>query len=136
MFATTNSPMGMTMGITVNKTVVGPSVVPIPYPSMGQGEMFNPATLFPTVLIQGFMSAVMGSMIAMTEGDEAGEAGGVVSGLVSGPAYVEVGSPSVILGGRPAATQLSTFGTNGDPASNDPAATQVSPSCTNVLFAP
>jgi hypothetical protein len=133
MFATTNSPMGMTMGITVNKTVVGPSVVPIPYPSMGELEMFDPATLFPTVLVQGFMSAVESSMTMMTTGDEAGELGGVVSELVSGPAAVIMGSVSVIMGGRPAATMTSIYTTNGFPVANATAA-QISPSCTNVMI--
>jgi len=135
MFATTNSPMGMTMGTTVNNTLVGPSVVPTPYPSIGEGMMFNPGTLVPNVLLGGFMAATALSMIAMTEGDTAGMLGGVVSGMMMGPAAVAVGSPTVILGGRPAATMLSMYTSNGFPVANTVAA-QISPSCPNVIFAP
>ncbi len=121
------------MGITVNKTP--PVAVPIPYPSIGQGFMFNPGTLFPKVLIQGFMSATMTSMITTTLGDIAGAMGGVVSNVVAGPAQVVMGSPSVLMGGKPAATQLSMYISNGAPLSNT-LANQVSPSCSNVIIAP
>ena len=133
MFATTNSPSGTTLGITVNKTP--PAAVPIPYPSIGQGSMFNPATLFPKVLVQGFMTATVTSTIATTLGDVAGTLGGVVSNVVAGPAQIIMGSPSVLLGGKPAATQLSNYVSNGAPIGNT-VANQVSPSCTNVIFAP
>ena len=135
MFATTNSPSGSTIGITVNKTPVGPVVVPVPYPSIGQLMMFDPSTLFPKVLIHGFMSAVLMSKTTMTTGDTAGVLGGVVSGTVMGPAQVTLGSPKVMMGGKPAATQLSMYITNGSPVGNAPA-NQVSPSCPNVIFAP
>lgn len=133
MFATTNSPSGTTMGITVNKTP--PAAVPIPYPSIGQGPMFNPATLFPKVLVQGFMQATVTSTIAVTLGDAAGTLGGVVSNVVAGPAQVVMGSPSVLMGGKPAATQLSMYISNGAPITNT-VANQVSPSCSNVMIAP
>lgn len=135
MFATTNSPMGQTLGITVNKTLVGPAVVPIPYPSMGQLMMFDPGTLFEKVLVQGFMSAVLMSKTTMTTGDTAGTLGGVVSGTMMGPAAVVLGSPTVLMGGKPAATQLSMFTTNGSPVANA-TAVQVAPSSATVMFAP
>ena len=134
MFATTNSPLGMTTGITVNKTPVGPAVVPIPYPSIGQLMMFDPSTLFPKVLIQGFMSAVLMSKTTLTMGDTAGVLGGVVSNTIMGPAQVTTGSSKVMMGGKPAATQLSMYITNGSPVGNS-VANQVSPSCPNVMFA-
>jgi len=42
MFATTNSPDGQTMGVTVNKTQVGPTVVTILYSSIGQLQLLTP----------------------------------------------------------------------------------------------
>ena len=134
MFATTNSPTGMTSGTTVNNTLVGTSVVPTAYPSLGQVLMFDPGTLFETVLVQGFMSAVLNSKTTITSGDEAGTLLGVVSGTMIGPAEVTSGSLTVLMGGKPAATQLSTYNTNGSPVGNA-VASQTGASCTNVTIA-
>jgi uncharacterized Zn-binding protein involved in type VI secretion len=134
MFATTNSPDGKTTGVTVNKTQVGPAQVPIPYPSIGQLQQFDPGTLFAKVLIQGFQAAVMMSKTTATMGDEAGSVGGVMSGKASGPAQVISGSSKVMMGGKPAATQASSYTSNGSPVFNT-VAVQDTASCTNVQFA-
>jgi hypothetical protein len=96
--------------------------------------MFDPGTLFEKVLIQGFMSAVLMSKTTMTTGDTAGALGGVVSGTMMGPAAVVLGSTKVLMGGKPAATQLSMYTTNGSPVANA-TAMQTAPSCSNVMIA-
>jgi hypothetical protein len=133
MFATTNSPMGMTMGITVNLTPTPAGPVPIPYPSIGHLMMFDPGSLHSSVLIQGFMATKMGSKTIMTLGDTPGVNGGVVSGKFGGPASILTGSTCVFMGGVPAGTMLSLYGSNGEPVMNT-VANQISPSCTNVMI--
>jgi hypothetical protein len=57
--------------------------IPIPYPNIGKSSDANggPAT----VQIEGKMPMVKGAQYAMSSGDEAGSAGGVVSGSIKGP---------------------------------------------------
>lgn len=74
-------------------------------------------------------------MIATTQGDIAGGGRGLVSNIVSGPAQVLIGSPSALLGGKHAVTQLSSYASNGSTLGNT-AANQVAPSCSNVMCAP
>jgi hypothetical protein len=63
-------------------TPAGP--VPIPYPNVGQSADTSggPAT----VTVDGGMPMIKGAKYRTTSGDEAGSAGGVVSGTVKGEA--------------------------------------------------
>jgi len=66
----------------VCKTPVGPSVIPIPYPNIGQAA---DTTGGPTsVTVDGKMPMVKGAKYATSSGDEAGTAGGVISGKTKG----------------------------------------------------
>ncbi len=66
----------------VCKTPTPGGPVPIPYPNTGKSAdtIAGP----PTVTIEGNMPAVKGAKYAVTTGDEAGSAGGVVSGVIKG----------------------------------------------------
>ena len=63
----------------------------------------------------------------MSQGDEAGVAGGVISGMNMGPMKVSVASTKVFAAGAPVVTQLKTTSHNGTNA-NAPPGTVVAPS--------
>ena len=74
--------------------------VPIPYPNMAMPPMGNPATM--KVLICGMPALTKASKITISSGDEAGLAGGVVSGKNMGAAEFILSSLVVQLEGNPA----------------------------------
>jgi len=59
----------------------------------------------PSIKINGFEVANIGSIIAVSSGDEAGTCGGVISGTIKGPAEFLTGSPNVFFEGLPALRQ-------------------------------
>lgn len=61
----------------VCKTPVGPSVVPIPYPNMGQSADTTKGPK--SVTVDGQMPMVKGALYSTSTGDEAGTLKGVVS---------------------------------------------------------
>ncbi len=66
----------------VCKTPVGPSVVPIPYPNLGQSADTSKGPK--SITINGQMPMVKGAKYAMSSGDEAGVAKGIISGKIKG----------------------------------------------------
>ncbi len=74
--------------------------VPIPYPNIAMPMMGNPATM--KVLICGMPALTKASKMPMSNGDQAGVAGGVVSGKMMGPTEFILGSMVVKLEGNPA----------------------------------
>jgi len=74
--------------------------IPIPYPNMGMPQTGNPSTT--KVMINGMPALTKASKIQPTNGDQAGTAGGVVSGKIMGPAEYIMGSTKVKLEGNPA----------------------------------
>lgn len=118
------------------KTPVGPAVVPIPYPNIGQVNMANPQTLASKILICGFPAATTNTELMMTQGDEAGVLGGVISGIIMGPGKFKLGSGSVKISGMPAVYMGSMIGLNGTASANCPAGYQTVPSQVIVQVAP
>lgn len=111
-------------------TPAGP--VPTPFPNMG---MCATATgTVPTVLIENMESIVVGSKIPSSMGDEAGVAGGVVSGVNVGPITFMTGSSKVMVKGKPLVVLTSTTAHNGSSA-NMPGGVVVAPSQAKVLAA-
>lgn len=106
MFANTQMG-GMDMGFPdVCLTPAGPAMVPIPYPNMGMGPMavgFNPKLFFSAT-----PSHNLGTVVPMTNGDNAGVAMGVASGMVMGPDRHLLGSFKVFSGVMPA-TRLTSM---------------------------
>jgi len=106
MFANTQMG-GMDMAFPdVCLTPAGPAMVPIPYPNMGMGPMavgFNPKLFF-----GGTPSHNLGTVVPMTNGDNAGVAMGVASGMVMGPDRHLLGSFKVFSGVMPA-TRLTSM---------------------------
>ena len=74
--------------------------IPIPYPNIAMPMMGNPCTM--KVLISGMPALTKASKLPMSNGDQAGVAGGVVSGKMVGPTEFIMGSLKVKLEGNPA----------------------------------
>jgi len=68
----------------VCKTPTPGGPVPIPYPNLGKSADTTGGP--PTVKTDGCMPMVKGATYVVTTGDEAGSAGGVVSGVTKGEA--------------------------------------------------
>jgi hypothetical protein len=113
-------------------TPAGP--VPMPYPNTAMLMQANPATCTLKVKIMNQPALTKQSVIPMTSGDEAGSAGGVISGEIKGPAQFKKGSIKVKFEGQPAAFQTCPMGHNGTNA-NVPAGMHTAPSQTKVLVA-
>ena len=96
---------GMNMAMPdVCKTPAQPPVgmVPIPYPNMAQLPVALPVTACLKVLISGGFAHNLLTMIPVSNGDEAGLLGGVVSQVFIGPSKHLMGSTGVLYGGMPA----------------------------------
>ena len=81
-------------------TPAGPAVVPIPYPNMAQSPLGTPPCV--TILFAAAPAHNLGTVVPMTNGDEAGVALGVASGTVMGPSRHITAAFSVLLKGMPA----------------------------------
>lgn len=89
---------GMSMAVPdVCKTP--PFAVPVPYPNMGNNAMAIP-TYF-TIMINAMPELNIGSMYAITNGDEAGAMGGVASQIIVGMGRPTLGSQMYFVGGMP-----------------------------------
>ncbi len=82
----------------VCKTPSPAGPVPIPYPNLAESS--NVAKGSKKVKIQGKMAAVKGSNYSTSVGDEAGSAGGVVSGKTKGKAEFILNSFDVKIEGK------------------------------------
>lgn len=110
--STTMAGMGTTTGPTdVCKTPAGTAVVPVPYPNIAMLPM---AIKTPVKIFAVKKPPIhLASSVPSTTGDEAGTLGGVVSGVVKGPASFTVGSPTVLFEGMPVVRLTSTTIQNG-----------------------
>jgi hypothetical protein len=99
MFANTQM-MGLDTGfpdVCLTPTPAGP--VPIPYPNIAAGPMGVPAVY--NVLMMGTPTHNMGTSVPMTNGDNAGVATGVASGMVMGPSRHLTAAFTTLVGGAP-----------------------------------
>lgn len=99
MFANTQM-MGIDTGfpdVCLTPTPAGP--VPIPYPNIAAGPMGVPAAY--NVLMMGTPTHNMMTSVPMTNGDNAGVATGVASGVVMGPSRHLTASFTTLVGGAP-----------------------------------
>jgi hypothetical protein len=115
------------------KTPTPVGTIPTPYPNTAQLMQANPTTCPTKVTIMNQAPITKQTMIPMTSGDEAGAAGGVVSGMIKGPAQPKTGSIKVKFEGNPAVYQTCMWGQNGTNA-NAPAGIQATPSQTKVII--
>ncbi|MFC3680117.1 DUF4150 domain-containing protein [Bacterioplanoides pacificum] len=94
-------------------TPIGPAMVPIPYPNISMCMMAIPPTTAMKVLISGGPAHNLGTKIAMSNGDQPGVGGGVVSHMIMGPTKYLMGATATMIGGKPAARLSSMTGHNG-----------------------
>ncbi len=130
MFALTMG-AGQTMGMPdtcLTPTPVGPT--PVPYPNIAMTSMCPGAAM--TTLMGGTPTVNQQATIALSSGDEAGLATGVVSHLIKGPNCWFLGSTSVIVGGSPCMRLTSTGGCNAMGTTPNGASTCIAPSQTFV----
>ncbi|NUP07443.1 MAG: DUF4150 domain-containing protein [Polyangiaceae bacterium] len=130
--ATKQGGMAQAMPDTCKTPAPPAAPVPIPYPNVGQLMQANPGTCPKKVKILNQPPLTTQSVIPMSTGDEAGSAGGVVSGMFKGPVQFKKGSAKVKIEGQPVTFLTCTTGHNGTNA-NAPVGTLVSPSQTKVL---
>jgi len=90
--------------VCLTPTPAGP--VPIPYPNIAMGPTAIPSVL--NVLFMATPAHNMATTTPLTNGDNAGVAMGVASGLVMGPSRHLTGSFGVLVGGMPA-TRLTSM---------------------------
>ncbi|MCB1919988.1 MAG: DUF4150 domain-containing protein [Candidatus Competibacteraceae bacterium] len=105
MFAN-NQTMGVDFGFPDVCLTPTPLPTPIPYPNFAISSMGAPAAY--TVLFGGAPAHNLGTVISMTNGDNAGINMGVASGTVMGPSRHLTGAFTVLVEGMPA-TRLTSM---------------------------
>ncbi len=128
MFANTQM-MGLDLAfpdVCLTPTPGGP--VPIPYPNTAAGPTAIPNV--PHVLFANAPAHNLGTVIPMTQGDNAGVGTGVASGTVMGPSRHVTGATTALVGGMPATRMTSVTMQN----STNAVGARVAPSQLKVLI--
>ena len=107
-----------------------PFAIPAPFPNIALSMMAIP-TVF-NQFIMGMPAHNLMTMDAISNGDEAGAMGGVVSQIIVGPSRHIMGSTNVFCGPAPATKMLDPTAQNG-PAPNA-VGTMLSPSQIKVMY--
>jgi len=110
--------------------------IPIPYPNMAMLEQALISTMSESVKIGGFNAATVQTEIPMSEGDDAGVSGGVMSGTFAQGCKFKIGSESVKWEGQQAVYQGCLIGHNNTSNPNMPAGNQIVPSQETVTIGP
>jgi hypothetical protein len=108
-----------------------PSPIPIPYPNTAQVVMAQQTST--KVKIENMDAVVENSEIPMSNGDEPGVAGGVISGTIMDKAVFKIGSTMVKAEGKGVCYHTCMVSQNGTNA-NVPAGAQLVPSQTKVFI--
>lgn len=106
--------------------------IPTPFPNQAMCMMANGSTCSKKVFFSSMKAFNMDTKIPQTMGDEAGVAGGMVSGMNMGPAGFTKGSAKVFIEGSPAIRMLDPTKQNGD--SPNTMGTVLQPSQTKVMI--
>jgi hypothetical protein len=132
MFPASTMAGGVCMGVPDVCKVPAPPAppIPIPFPNVGQCPMATGTTTKVTVMNMPALTEA--SKMPLSSGDEAGVAGGVVSGVNMGPVAFKTFSSKVSFQGKKAVMLTGTTGHNGSNA-NMPAGVCMAPSQTVVL---
>lgn len=102
---------GMNLGFPdVSITPVGPVPTPIPYPNIGMSATSAPAAY--NVLVDCMPAINQLSEGLMSNGDEGGVMGGVVSHMIDGQTEYLVGCITILVDGVPAQRMTSVTGQN------------------------
>ncbi|MFO0615207.1 MAG: DUF4150 domain-containing protein [Polyangiaceae bacterium] len=106
--------------------------IPLPYPNIALVMQATPSTASKKVKVLEKPAVLLNTKIPMSSGDEAGSAGGVVSGTIKGPVGFTQGSTKVKIEGQPVVYATCPTAHNGSNP-NAPCGHQVSPSQSKVL---
>ncbi len=133
MFFITTKAKGMCMAMPdVCKTPAPPAPpIPLPYPNIANCNQASAGTCAKKVTIEGAALIHKGSEIPMSSGDEAGSAGGVVSGKTKGETTFKKFSAKVKIEGQAVVFQTCMTAQNGKNA-NAQGGMQADPSQTKV----
>jgi hypothetical protein len=135
MFGLTTKQGGMCMTtgpLDVCKTPAPPGPpLPLPYLNAASPKQADPGTCTQKTKIGGQPALTKNSQIPMSSGDEAGVAGGVVSGTIKGPCTYKRFSTKLKLEGANAVYQNCNTAHNGS-SPNAPLGMQTAPSQTKV----
>jgi hypothetical protein len=110
---------------------VGP--IPTPFPNMGMCNQARGDTVSMVVKICMKEALTKKTEISQSSGDEAGSAGGIVSGMIKGPVKFMSFSSKVKFEGNPAVYLGCQTAHNGNNA-NCPVGSQLDPSQTKVMI--
>lgn len=111
MFANTQNP-AVNLGFPdVCKTIVGPVITPIPYPNISMTSTNIPNVL--NIYISAMPVHNLMTMGTISNGDNAGVLGGLVSQMMMGPTKHMMGSVKVFKSVMPCTKMLSPTGQNG-----------------------
>ncbi|MFH1134506.1 MAG: DUF4150 domain-containing protein [Pseudomonadota bacterium] len=105
--------------------------LPMPYPNLAQCPTAKSDSCSSKVFINSAKAFNLKTEIPMSQGDEAGSAGGMVSQKIMGEVRFLKGSMKVFIEGPPAVTLGSATAHNGSPP-NAPMGSQLSPSQTKL----
>ena len=105
--------------------------VPTPFPNLGTTTMSDPGSTVSKVLVVNLPALNLMSKVTMTNGDQVGSTGGVVSNKIMGQVQFLVGSTKVMVGGKPALRVGAQTGQNGAPL--NAVGSVISPSQTKVM---
>ena len=98
MFASTQMG-GMDICIIPDICKTPPTAVPLPYPNIAEGAIGTPPV--PNVLFSGAPAHNLLTTVPVSFGDEPGVMGGILSGIIKGPAHPITGAFTVLVGGLP-----------------------------------
>jgi hypothetical protein len=109
---------GLAMPDVCNTPAPPAPPVPMPYPCTIDLTQANPSTCAQKVTAAGGEIVTVNSTITMTSGMEAGSVGGLMSGMITGPARFTMGSNKVMIEGAAAAYQTCPLDGNGTSANS------------------
>ena len=116
--------------VCLTPTPAGP--IPVPYPNIAMSaNCANPCT---NVMMECTPALNAMSVISLSNGNEAGSAGGVASHLIDGQAEFLVGGMTVMIKGAPAQRLTSTTGQNCMSKTLNAPGTCIAPSQCSVLL--
>jgi hypothetical protein len=104
---------GMAEGVPDVCLVLDPPAPPIPTPFPNLAQVPMSLATSPKVLIQMMPAVVQSSQVPMSQGDEAGVGGGVMSGMNMGPVTYKTASSKVKAAGQPVVMLTSMTAHNG-----------------------
>lgn len=135
LFSATSKAGGTCLGAPDVCKVPAPPAPPIPTPFPNTAMVANATKTSAKVMLENKDAVVETSEIPSSTGDEAGSAGGVVSGTVAQKVVFKKGSSKVLIEGKGAVHLTAVTAHNGSNA-NMPAGLHDSPSQAKVLVSP